>query len=84
MSKVLITFFALCSVFISSCSVFMPYEEHYACKRGLDTGLCGSITDVYNYYDRGYTIKDAQKFLNQEKANVRMCDGIYFSGGVCR
>ncbi|MFN3978486.1 MAG: hypothetical protein ACK4J2_07540 [Sulfurihydrogenibium azorense] len=84
MKRVFILSMVLFGSFISSCSIFMPYEEEHACKRGINTGLCGSVSDVYNYYDKGYTIKDAEKFI-KDKSNVRMCDGIYSNfGGVCR
>jgi hypothetical protein len=70
---------ALSSLTLYSCSILMPYEEKPACKRGNHTGLCGSITDVYNYYDQGYTIKDAERLTkdkNKEKENSSLCDGV--------
>jgi hypothetical protein len=69
----------LLSLTLNSCSMLMPYEEKPACKRGNQTGLCGSISDVYNYYDQGYTIKDAEnltKNKNKEKENSSLCDGV--------
>jgi hypothetical protein len=68
----------LSSLTLSSCSILMPYDENPICKRGNHTGLCGSITDVYNYYDQGYTIKDAEnlsKNKNKEE-NSSLCDGV--------
>jgi len=68
---------ALSSLTLNSCSILMPYEEKPACKRGNQTGLCGSITDVYNYYDQGYTIKDAEKLTkDKSKENSTLCDGV--------
>jgi hypothetical protein len=71
---------ALSSLTLSSCSLLMPYQQHPACKRGSQTGLCGSITDVYNYYDQGYTIKDAENLAKdknkEEKENSSLCDGV--------
>jgi hypothetical protein len=73
----------LSSLTLNSCSLLMPYEQKPACKRGNQTGLCGSITDVYNYYDQGYTIKDAEKLIEDknkekenEKENSSLCDGV--------
>jgi hypothetical protein len=71
----------LSSLTLSSCSLLIPYEQKPACKRGNQTGLCGSITDVYNYYDQGYTIKDAENLIKEkikkkEKENSSLCDGV--------
>jgi hypothetical protein len=70
----------LSSLTLSSCSIFMPYEQTPACKRGNQTGLCGSITDIYNYYNQGYTIKDAENLIKdknkEEKENSSLCDGV--------
>ena len=35
------------SVSLSSCSVMMPYKEHFECNRGVDSGYCGPIDKVY-------------------------------------
>ena len=77
--KGLVLLIVLSSLTLNSCSILMPYEENPACKRGNQTGLCGSITDVYNYYDQGYTIKDAERLTkdkNKEKENSSLCDGV--------
>jgi len=30
-----------------SSKVFLPYEENQLCKRGLNEGVCGSVSQVY-------------------------------------
>ncbi len=67
----------LSSLTLNSCSILMPYEENPACRKGNQTGLCGSITDIYNYYNQGYTIKDAEKLTeDKNKKNSGLCDGV--------
>ena len=69
----------------SSCSILMPYEEKFACNRGLDTGLCGSVTDVYEYYDRGYSIKEVDKVIKRKEGSDKGCYSSYYGGGgVCK
>lgn len=39
----------LISLFLGGCArVFLPYEEDAACKRGVDEGMCASMTEVYD------------------------------------
>ena len=35
------------SLFFSSCSVMMPYHEHFQCRRGNNVGYCGPVGKVY-------------------------------------
>ena len=46
--KVLI---ALLSLLLSSCAL-MPYSNETLCHRGKEGGLCGRISDVYEYVSR--------------------------------
>ena len=45
MLKLLIIFFS--AVFLSGCSILLPYEEEPLCKIGKEGGYCGSLYDVY-------------------------------------
>jgi hypothetical protein len=47
MRLLILSVLAALSLFITSCSVLMPYEEDFACKVPTGLGMCGSITDVY-------------------------------------
>ena len=46
--KVLI---ALLSFLLSSCAL-MPYSNETLCHRGKEGGLCGRISDVYEYVNK--------------------------------
>jgi len=40
----------LLSLTVISCSkVMLPYAENPVCRKGVDSGLCGSVPDVYNH-----------------------------------
>jgi len=36
-------------VFSCGTKIVLPYEEHQLCRKGADSGLCGSVSDVYDY-----------------------------------
>jgi len=37
-------------VFVCGCAkIILPYEETQLCKKGADSGLCGSVSDVYKH-----------------------------------
>jgi len=44
--KLLLLFLSI-SVFCSSCSLLLPYEEEPLCRKGKEGGYCGSLLDVY-------------------------------------
>ena len=36
--------------FVCGCAkIILPYEEAQLCRKGADSGLCGSVSDVYDY-----------------------------------
>jgi thioredoxin-related protein len=52
MRRILLSVIIAVSLFISACSVLMPYEEDFACKVPTGVGMCGSISDVYKETSR--------------------------------
>jgi hypothetical protein len=64
-----ISFFLLPVLFLfaSGCSTLMPYHENPLCKRGSETGYCGSVSDVYQQ-----TLREQNK--NKGSGNVKKND----------
>lgn len=57
------------SVLLTGCTkILYPYEESKACIRGYDAGLCGRVSDVYTFYDRGGSLKKLTEEHGKRKA----------------
>lgn len=56
----------------TSCSrIFMPYKETYSCRKGVDVGLCGSVSNIYYIYEKGYTLEEIKESLEKKKVNQK-------------
>ena len=51
-NKILYSSLVLAGVLsLSGCSAMLPYEDNFKCEKGLDSGVCASVTDVYELSD---------------------------------
>lgn len=57
MKKVAFFLIASLGIFLSSCSILVPYHQHYTCKMPPAHGICGSVSKVYTE-----TVKNPKKF----------------------
>lgn len=57
------------SILFGGCSkVLLPYEEEANCKKGVDEGICASMSEVYEYtLDKRPA--EHPKHLSKEKEN---------------
>ena len=49
---ILFIFLGVGSLFLASCGL-LPYHEEFACKKGLNSGYCGSVSQVYGVVNGG-------------------------------
>lgn len=49
MNKVLISIHL--AFFFCGCNTMLPYRDSFKCEKGIDSGVCGSVTEVYDMSD---------------------------------
>lgn len=51
-NKILYSSLVLAGVLsLSGCSAMLPYEDNFKCEKGIDSGVCASVNDVYELSD---------------------------------
>lgn len=59
------------TVFMTGCSAMFPYRDDFQCEKGKNSGVCASVSEVYEMSFDMDTLK--KKKLNQEEEGCEEC-----------
>lgn len=60
------------TVFMTGCSAMLPYRDDFQCEKGKNSGVCASVSEVYEMSFDMDTLK--KKKLNQEEEGCQECE----------